>query len=429
MKPGRGFEELGAQIYRELSPDGQVALDDRILGKSGLRRQIDVSVRARAAATDLLIVIDTKDYEQPADIGEVDEFAGKLDDVSANKGILVCRGGFTKGAIDRAREAGIELSNLHDARSKDWRLEIRIPILWVDLRPDARFDITARLESGDTANDSATQTLRDWTLREQSVDEIFEILWNGGQLPRLPGMHSIPVDVRGLEFKVSDVNGEDVWRSVAHMDFVYSVSQRAYLGSLTPQECRGVLSYTDGAFTASYLALTEMDLRRDPSWPEVDDPEKLAITTAGTVITTEAWQVAPASTPVAARIDHEMRSGWDRDTLAKQMLAWAMARQCIVCGSADITWLRLAKCEAHQLAQRFGVCDTHSVPNSWPVGVVDTLDWMVDHGFGVPVESIPEEDLAAFTEADLHMHSWPHPLHDGDAVNLATAIETNEPEK
>ena len=86
---------------------------------------------------------------QPADIGIVDEFAGKILDVRANKGILICSAGFTSGARARARRLGIDLCNLHDAQSRKWKLDLKLPVLWIDLKPTVRLEIGAYFMAGD----------------------------------------------------------------------------------------------------------------------------------------------------------------------------------------------------------------------------------------------------------------------------------------
>lgn len=124
------FEELATQIYRELSPGAKVVHDDKIQGvESGVSRQIDVSIRFTVAGHQILTIVQARDHDRPADINVVGEFASVIKDVRANKGILICKSGFTEGAIKLARNLGIDICNIHDAESKNWALEIELPVL------------------------------------------------------------------------------------------------------------------------------------------------------------------------------------------------------------------------------------------------------------------------------------------------------------
>jgi hypothetical protein len=75
VKRSTEFEQLVAKIVAELEPAAVVTWDDRIIGKlSGLRRQIDVSVR-RTEPT-FLGIIDAKDYKRRATIERIDALTG-----------------------------------------------------------------------------------------------------------------------------------------------------------------------------------------------------------------------------------------------------------------------------------------------------------------------------------------------------------------
>ena len=65
----------------------------------------------------------------------IGEFVAVVEDVGASRGVMVCRSAFAKDAKTDARNKGIALYNLHDAESRDWRLELTIPLLWIDLHP------------------------------------------------------------------------------------------------------------------------------------------------------------------------------------------------------------------------------------------------------------------------------------------------------
>jgi len=298
MLAWREFEKLAAQIYSELTPDAKVTLDDKIVGQSRIERQIDVSIRAKVASHEILIVVDAKDYGEPADIGIVDEFAGKVSDVRANKGILICSAGFTRGAQARARHLGIDLCNLHDAQSRNWKLDLKLPVLWIDLKPIVRLEIGAYFMAGD----SIPKDPRDWVISADrgktrlKLFETFERLWNERKIPQeVGGPHIVRPTQTVLEALAKGSADAPVWRPVDLLRFVYTVERRAWLGSFTPEECRGILHYESGRFVPSYLPIGVIPRQRDASWPEIENPDDLAVSVPGVLVTTEGWQIVPGS--------------------------------------------------------------------------------------------------------------------------------------
>jgi len=428
MPKSRAFEELAARIYAEMSPSADVTLDDHVVGRSGQRRQLDVAIRTKAAGVELLVVVETKDFRAPADIGEVEEFASKLEDVQANKGVLVCRSDFTRGAIRSAVRRGIELTNLHDAESLDWRLDIQIPILWVDRRLDVRFDIVADVRT----DDQVPEGEEDWTVRagaaERTVRTLFEEGWNSGTFPRETKHHVVPIPAGHLELRVLEASGRPKWRRVSSLEFAYSVRETVYLGSFSPEQCRGVFRYEPRSFEVSYLPIDALPAERDAEWPVLADARDLAISVRGTVITTEHWRIHPGALRASTRLQaasgattedvdrHSHSLGtWQREKLAKRMGRWAGSRRCLVCGAADVRHTRIALYESHGLVQRFGVCANHRGPDAWPPGTVSMIDWLIDHGFGVPVSSLSADDQALLTEQldaddveERLVRTWPH---------------------
>lgn len=290
------FEQLAAQIYSELSPTAKVTHNDKVLGiDSGVDRQIDVSIRFKIAGHDVLVVIQARDHDSPADINDVGEFATVAKDIRANKGILICRSGFTNGANKLARNLGMDLCRIHDAQSRDWSLEIELPILWIDLFPNIQFQMIASFEAGD----SFSKNPENWGIStDKGATRITPIksfirAWNERQISQEVGkVHGIrDPNLSNAEILVHDVNGEPAWRPITRLGIVYTVSRRAWLGSFTPEECRGVLNIVDGTFTVSYLPIGEIPLQRDEDWQEIEDPDQLAVTIPGTIITTEGWQI------------------------------------------------------------------------------------------------------------------------------------------
>ncbi len=124
------FESLVARIQQGFTPDAKVTLDDKIMGRrSGVSRQIDISVRRSIGQFNILVVIDCKDYKNPVDVKDVEDFLGLVEDVGANKSALVSSSGFSEAAKTRAKDAGVDVYRLVDAEDHDWRSYVAIPMV------------------------------------------------------------------------------------------------------------------------------------------------------------------------------------------------------------------------------------------------------------------------------------------------------------
>jgi Restriction endonuclease len=281
------FEQLVAKIVSELHPTSTVTWDDHIMGRlSGRRRQIDVSIRRENP--DFLGIIDAKDYARPATIERLDALSGVMRDVGANYGALVCSSGFTPSIYDYARNCGISLFNAHDAQSMNWSLELQIPILWTELKPVVRFSIQAHFEAGDFIPTTDPRGLLVTTNGGESfIDPIatFQELWNACKLNMTPGVQHHLIADKPVQAFVLDDSGERQLRPMTNYGLVYTVEQKSWLGKFQPDECRGLLDYLSGpAFIASHLPDEAVPMQRDERWELVDDPAKLALTMAGTIM-------------------------------------------------------------------------------------------------------------------------------------------------
>ena len=138
MGDWKGFERLAERIAVTW-PDATVTWDDHLPGR--LTKTSDRSTCRSGGPTPTRV----PDHGAGQGLGHPCRREGDrrlrpvIKDVDATHGVTVCRSGFTKGARKYARNKGIELYNLHDAESRDWRLELTMPLLWIDLHPAAEF--------------------------------------------------------------------------------------------------------------------------------------------------------------------------------------------------------------------------------------------------------------------------------------------------
>lgn len=123
------FEKLVAGIHKMKERGAEVTFDDKIVGKrTGEERQIDVSVRFRHGYYGYLIAIECKDYKNRVSVDKVEAFRTKLEDIGADKGIMVSPCGFQKGAVKTAKAYDIELFTLTQEVS-DWTKVVRDEVI------------------------------------------------------------------------------------------------------------------------------------------------------------------------------------------------------------------------------------------------------------------------------------------------------------
>lgn len=122
------LELLVQKIQQQLTPQAEVLHNVKMIGRhTGTKRQIDVLLREKIGQYDINIIIDCKDYKRPIDVKGVEEFAGLLDDVGAQKGVLVCPTGFSDNAKTRAAGLQIDLYSPVDTDPHKWQVSPAMP--------------------------------------------------------------------------------------------------------------------------------------------------------------------------------------------------------------------------------------------------------------------------------------------------------------
>jgi hypothetical protein len=104
------YEQL---IHKKLSilyPQTKISHNATLPGKiSKKNRQIDILIEGVIAGFDMKIVIDCKCYSKNVDIKDVETFLGLLNDVGANKGVIITTKGYSSGALDRAENDSLDV--------------------------------------------------------------------------------------------------------------------------------------------------------------------------------------------------------------------------------------------------------------------------------------------------------------------------------
>lgn len=179
------FEKITSRIYQLLSPNSTVTHNDTING-----RQIDISVRTKISGHDILIIINTKNQSRKVNVNQVGELYAVMDDVKAHRGVIICNKGFTDGAKKFASGRGIDLCSIHDAETKDWRKEIKIPVIIEQIVPRIDLSYEIYVDSGDTFDTESIFIISDINLKEKIKED-----WNNGKISLVENHQEYKVNI------------------------------------------------------------------------------------------------------------------------------------------------------------------------------------------------------------------------------------------
>ncbi len=121
---GRPYQRLVAEIARAFDPGAKIDEGVWVPGPDG-RLDLDVSIRGKVDAREVLTVIECKDFARnatgPVGRAFVDAFDSKREDLGADNALICSNAGFTRDALSKARRKGIGMISVlkaGDARVK-----------------------------------------------------------------------------------------------------------------------------------------------------------------------------------------------------------------------------------------------------------------------------------------------------------------------
>jgi len=95
--------QVGVDVYHQKEYEGRV---------SRRKIKVDVSFDCEVAGSRLLFLVECKHYSHRVSVDDVEEFHSKIDDIGAQKGIMVTTVGYQKGAIMTGEARGMALALL-----------------------------------------------------------------------------------------------------------------------------------------------------------------------------------------------------------------------------------------------------------------------------------------------------------------------------
>jgi hypothetical protein len=116
------YEKAAADIERQY-PNCAATHDHKVIGRrSGIERQVDIWLSGQVGQHEVTVAIECRCYQGRVGIKDIEAFYGFLDDVGANKGVLISDSGFTAGAVKRAVASDIKLTTLtlREAEEFEW---------------------------------------------------------------------------------------------------------------------------------------------------------------------------------------------------------------------------------------------------------------------------------------------------------------------
>src|ERR1051325_5440845 len=87
----------------------EVSHNTKIKGLSGYEHQIDVMYRFKIWKTEILVIVECKQYQDKVGVDDLLEFRSRIEDIKAHKGVFVTTSGFQTGAIRFAEANRIAL--------------------------------------------------------------------------------------------------------------------------------------------------------------------------------------------------------------------------------------------------------------------------------------------------------------------------------
>lgn len=126
------LEQIVSRIQQDLAPSAKVRHNHNVLGKSGRRRKLDVTVTQSIGPYSVFIVFDCKRHRRLVAMKDVAAFSVQLEDVSAKLGVMISESGFGAGAKAIASQKNIILQTYRKANETDWRVLLG-DSAWIEL--------------------------------------------------------------------------------------------------------------------------------------------------------------------------------------------------------------------------------------------------------------------------------------------------------
>lgn len=175
-------------------------------------------------------------------------------------------------------------------------LRVSLLLLWVEHRPAIRVELQLSPEQEFVGSLTLPSDPRQFVFSadrgnmQLAVFDTFVSRWNAGVLDRSPDREHVYVPDEITAGTCVLLDGAS-WFPVHSMRIAYRITRRAWVGNMDLIDCSGELDQATGTIhTGIQLNQTDIPTIRDPSWPEIEDPDTYEAT-AGYHFVLERWDV------------------------------------------------------------------------------------------------------------------------------------------
>lgn len=259
------LEEITTRIYQMLSPDHIVVHNDHING-----RQIDVSIRANVSGHEILIIVNAKNQTRRVNVNQVGELFAVMDDVKAYRGVIICNKGFTQGAKKFAKDRGIDLCHIHDAESKDWKTELRFPVILEEVFPTLNFNYKLSLAKNVTLSQNPIVSVSGTNIFEKILAE-----WNRGEISTNEDLYSYHLEQE--DASIQTLECEDI--PIKNLNITVTIKRYFYLGYFDQLPTAKALINSITGKTELIIPLSDMQKFDSNSLIKISSPETAPVPT------------------------------------------------------------------------------------------------------------------------------------------------------
>ena len=290
------YAEVILSIYQQLMPNAEIQLNQDVKGiVSKENYRVDILVKPKIAGHDLLLAIQLMPTDEPIKTSQLMPFKLMLEDIKASKGIVISNSGFEKDAIEFANKNMIDLCFLHDSESHDWKSDILIPVVWIEIQPYFSVSFPMLLTKGD----EFYKDIRKWKVRDKKGGNQFPLLqlfvdkWNNKEIPhRTFEEKAVQINSRDLELVM--INGKN--KPLIDLEISYRTNETCWLKYFKPDQYKAIENYVTGNLQFSEIEMGISPLQKDSSWRLIPDYEN--------IIKNEKISIIMTSQPVKIEIEN-----------------------------------------------------------------------------------------------------------------------------
>lgn len=158
------YELLTKSVYESiLKAEGvdniEVLHNQHIVGRSGVKHQIDVFWRFRQATVEHTVLVECKNFSSTIELGHVRNFCSVVEDIGSARGLIVTRVGYQEAAVQFASHHRIGLKLLRRPIEADWQGRVR------------NIQVNFRVRMLSTTPDRPINVQPHWVLRDEAQAE------------------------------------------------------------------------------------------------------------------------------------------------------------------------------------------------------------------------------------------------------------------